>query len=292
MSRPTYDRPAGQTTLRIPAAVRTTIGPAVRRLRREIEWLCVRSELSPTRSATPLPYVAATHRTPLLRPLLGLDEQLQRNKVVNLRLAADRIDGVVLEPGKRMSFWKLVGKPSSRRGFLEGLVLDHGRLSAGVGGGLCQMTNLLYWLTLHTPLVVVERWRHSYDAFPDAGRTQPFGSGATCAWPALDLQIANPTTDRYRLSIRLTETHLVGAWTSSAPLHVRFKVEERAHRITHEGPGLYVRHNELWRLETDTSTAARREQLVAVNHAFMMYAPFLPAAPCQDHTTFPKRSGI
>src|SRR5690606_11218439 len=112
--------------------------------------------------------------------LAGLDPHLQRNKVVNLRLAAASLDGVLLRPGERLSFWRLVGPPTRRRGFVEGLVLNQGALSVGVGGGLCQMTNLLYWMTLHTPLTVVERWRHSYDVFPDEGRTQPFGSGATC----------------------------------------------------------------------------------------------------------------
>lgn len=56
------------------------------------------------------------------------------------------------------------------------------------------MTNLIYWMTLHTPLTVAKRWRHGFDVFPDANRTQPFGSGATCSWPILDLQIVNHTT--------------------------------------------------------------------------------------------------
>ena len=37
-------------------------------------------------------------------------------------------------------------------------------------------------MTLHTPLQVTERYRHSYDVFPDADRKLPFGSGATCAY--------------------------------------------------------------------------------------------------------------
>lgn len=51
-------------------------------------------------------------------------------------------------------------------------------------------------MTIHTPLTVVERWRHTYDVFPDNNRTQPFASGATCAYPALDLQIENRTDAR------------------------------------------------------------------------------------------------
>ncbi len=72
------------------------------------------------------------------------------------------------------------------------------------------MTNLLYWMTVHSPLTVVERWRHTYDVFPDNGRTQPFGSGATCSWPVLDLQIENRTAATFRLSLTVEQTHLVG----------------------------------------------------------------------------------
>jgi vancomycin resistance protein VanW len=263
---------------RIRALARPVVGPAFRRVVREAQWWSVRSELSTTRSAGALPCVVATHQTPLKRPLLRLDKRLQLNKVVNLRIAAQRLDGLVLEPGQRMSFWRLVGKPTRSRGFLDGLVLNQGRLSAGVGGGLCQMTNLLYWMTLHTPLVVVERWRHSYDVFPDAGRTQPFGSGATCAWPILDIQIVNPTNAVFRLSMEVGETHLHGAWTSSRPSNMRYAVEERAHLVTHDGPGMYLRHNELWRVETDEATGVTSEMLIVANEARLMYEPFLPAA--------------
>jgi vancomycin resistance protein VanW len=252
-------------------------GPAVRRSRRELQWVAAGKRLASERSG-PLEYIIVTHSTPLIRPLAGLDPRLQHNKIVNLRLAAQSLDGLVLRPGQLLSFWARVGPPIRRRGFVEGLVLKQGGLSVGVGGGLCQATNLLYWMTLHTPLTVAERWRHSYDVFPDQGRTQPFGSGATCAWPALDLQIANDTNAPYALSIRVTETDLQGSWTSSRPANCDFRVEERAHRITHDAPGLYVRHNELWRIATDRCSGGESEQLIAVNDAYMMYSPLLPPA--------------
>lgn len=260
---------------RVRDMARPYLGAPVRRLRRELQWLDPRVDFHVSRDRSAFPHVIATHATPLARPLLGLDPELQRNKVVNLRLAAQRLDGVVVAPGQRLSFWREVGRPTYARGFLDGLVLDHGEISSGVGGGLCQMTNLLYWMTLHTPLAVVERWRHSYDVFPDVGRTQPFGSGATCAWPALDLQIENCTRCAYRLSLQVTGTDLEGIWSAERPLDVRYEVYEDQHVVTHEGPGVYVRHNLLRRREITGDGRVVRDLPVAQNHALLMYSPFL-----------------
>lgn len=130
---------------------------------------------SPVGRAEDFPYAVMQHSTPMLRQLQGLPMQLQHNKITSPRLAVAPLDGRVLRPGQRLSFWKCVGNPSAKRGYLDGVVLDDGVRRAGVGGGLCQLTNLLYWMTLHTPLTVVERWRHTYDVFPDNARTQPFG---------------------------------------------------------------------------------------------------------------------
>jgi hypothetical protein len=87
--------------------------------------------------------------------------------------------------------------------YLPGVQLQGGQFIAKTGGGLCQLGNLLYWMTLHTPLLVTERWRHSFDVFPDTNRTLPFGSGATLAYNYIDLQIKNATTAPYLLHLWL-----------------------------------------------------------------------------------------
>jgi vancomycin resistance protein VanW len=65
-------------------------------------------------------------------------------------------------------------------------------------------------LTLHTPLVVTERHHHGYDVFPDASRTQPFGSGATCFYPYGDLMIRNTTEQAFQLCVRVGTVNLEG----------------------------------------------------------------------------------
>lgn len=259
---------------------RELAGPAYRRLKREWQWRRCGADLEVcTADPDPFPYAVMRHTTPMLRQLQGLPMQLQHNKITNLRLAVAPLNGRVLTPGQRLSFWKFVGKPSTRRGFLDGVVLDDGVLRAGVGGGLCQLTNLLYWMTIHTPLTVVERWRHTYDVFPDNNRTQPFASGATCAYPALDLQIENRTDARFRLGLSVGEQNLSGEWRSDREPRHTYRVYEAVHVITTEGPGVHMRRNIIRRTVIDRDGVEVGDELVSENHAQMMYEPFLPPAP-------------
>lgn len=243
--------------------------------RRYLEWQFGGVKFAKVRSEEPLAYRVFTHQTPLLRRLKDVDMWLQHNKINNLRIAIDRVNSILIRPGETFSYWKLIGKPTRRKGYVEGMVLFYGGFQPGVGGGLCQLSNLIYWMTLHTPLIVTERHRHSYDVFPDAGRTQPFGSGATCAYNYLDLQICNRTKHPYQLKLQLTSDHLVGEWRSEDEPSYRYEVYEKDHRITQEAWGGYVRHNRIFRKIYNPDNERIADELITENHALMMYPPFL-----------------
>ncbi len=215
------------------------------------------------------------HRTPLFRKLRNVDMWLQHNKIKNLKIAVERLNGLVLQPGETFSYWKMIGKPRRRDGFVEGMVLFYGNFKPGIGGGLCQLSNLIYWMTLHTPLTIVERWRHSYDVFPDAGRTQPFGSGATCSYNYIDLQIKNETEKPYFLELYLTQNHLVGAWRSESTEGYYYEVYEKEHWIKQEFWGGYTRHNKIYRRKCSQQGAEIADEFITENHAIMMYEPLL-----------------
>ena len=201
---------------------------------------------------------------------------LQENKVKNLKLAVEKLNGTILHPGETFSYWRLIGKPSRRKGYQEGMVLFLGQIGSDVGGGLCQLSNLIFWMTLHTPLTVVERYRHSHDVFPDANRTQPFGSGATCAYPHRDLMIRNDTDQDFQLRVWVGETHLEGEWRSVVPPVVWYDIVEKNACMDQAAWGGYVRHNELYRKCYDCEGTLLGEQFLFANDAIMMYSPLLP----------------
>jgi len=223
-----------------------------------------------------LPVVHADHNTPILRDLHGVNTQLQHNKITNLKLACAKINGILLNPRETFSLWKLVGKPSKRKGYLEGMVLVNGSICSGIGGGLCQLSNLIYWMTLHTSLTITERWRHNYDVFPDSNREQPFGSGATVSYNYIDLQIKNNTPESFQLFVWVSDNQLFGEWRSLNTPRYRYEIYESEHSIVHEWWGGYTRHNILCRKVHSLSVNEVSDEFITDNRAIMMYEPLLP----------------
>ncbi len=258
--------------------LRLRLGKAYYAAKRYALWCSPRYKWARERQSEALPELHFAHQTPLLRKLRGEEMVWQENKVVNLRLVAERLDGLILHPGETMSYWRLIGKPSRRKGYREGMVLFLGCIGGDIGGGLCQMSNLIFWMTLHTPLTVVERYRHSHDVFPDANRTQPFGSGATCAYPHRDLMIRNDTDQIFQLRVWVGEHYLHGQWRSAAPPEERYEIVEKDACIRQMSWGGYVRHNALWRRVYDREGWLLREEPLLTNDAIMMYSPLLPGS--------------
>ncbi len=244
---------------------------------RYCQWYLGGNKFADSFLQSSLPYKAFGHKTPLIRKLHGVDIRLQYNKVNNLNIALKRIDGLILKKGQIFSFWKLIGKPSARKGYLKGLTLNpDGSFGEGIGGGLCQLSNIIYWITLHTPLTVIQRYRHSHDIFPDTGRTQPFGSGATCVYNYIDLQILNETDTEYQIKLNIDDEYLHAEWRTEKPQNLSYEVYERDNSIKSTYWGGYIRHNTIYRRIYNESGILTDDEYVTENNAIMMYSPLIP----------------
>ena len=200
---------------------------------------------------------------------------LQHNKVVNLKLAIQHIDNVVIRPGETFSIWKLVGRPTKAKGYLDGLTLDNGNISKNTGGGLCQLGNLLYWMALHSPLTIKERWRHGFDVFPDVNRSIPFACGATLSYNYVDLQLVNNTVEAFQIKLWLDAEYLNGEITADVKPMVSYEVFETDHQFQHQWWGGYTRHNKIWKRNVNLTDKSEIVELVTENSAIMMYNPLL-----------------
>jgi len=246
-------------------------------LKRQMQWLSRYSSFAQKDPNIALENSIIKHRSFILRPLRDVEMYLQYNKITNLRLAIEPLNGIVIKPGETFSIWRNVGRPTTKRGFLEGLVLHNGKIEKGIGGGLCQLGNLLYWMALHSPLTITERYRHGFDVFPDINRSIPFACGATLAYNYIDLQLRNDTQDTFRIDLWLDDEYLNGELLSDRPLESKYEVFETDHLIKMQPWGGYTRHNRIWKRSTSLIDGMTQEELVTENHAIMMYNPLLPA---------------
>lgn len=208
------------------------------------------------------------HKSLLFRKLGEAQMYLQHNKVINLTLAINKLNGVIIKPGETFSFWKLVGKPTAKKGYKEGLLLRNGEAAVGIGGGLCQLANMIHWLTLHSSLTVIQRYRHDFDPFPDSGRTVPFGAGATLFYNYIDLEIKNNTNESFQFCFELTPKHLVGELRSSKNQDLAYSVVEKDHAFIFDAKQKKnFRQNSIFRKVVDKTTGNE----IKVEHLFDNY---------------------
>ena len=208
----------------------------------------------------------------LLRKLHGVDMELQRNKVTNLQIASKKIDGLITNPGEEFSFWNLVGNATKRKGYKEGLVISNSQMKKGVGGGLCQMANLIHWLVLHTPLQVTEMHHHSDALFPDVKRRVPFGTGTSISYKALDYRFKNVTEYPIQIRVWLDDTFLYGEIRSMVPLKEKYKIIEEDNHYAKDEKGVFYRNSKVYRIIIDKETNKEiKKELILNNHSKVMY---------------------
>ena len=208
----------------------------------------------------------------LLRELHGVDMQLQKNKVTNLLLASKKLDGIIVNPGEEFSFWNLVGNATKSRGYVEGLVISNSKMRVGIGGGLCQMANMVHWLVLHTPLEVTELHHHSDALFPDVKRRSPFGTGTSISYKALDYRFKNTSNSPIQIRVWLDDTFLHGEIRSTEKLDVKYKLVEEDHHFAKDEDGVFFRNSKVYRIKTDKKTKEEiAKELILDNHSKVMY---------------------
>ena len=144
-----FRRPLGMMHPRLQVVARS-----VRTAERLLQWALNDSRFASTTSTTSLDHRVKKHQSVLRRKLGATDMHLQEQKVQNLRCVIRALDGRLIRPGETLSFCRAVGPPLRIRGFVDGMQLSCGEAITGVGGGMCQASNLLYWLTLHSELTV------------------------------------------------------------------------------------------------------------------------------------------
>ncbi len=169
-------------------------------------------------------YELASDKSLLINEHTGADIKYQYNKVHNLRLASEAVSRIVIRPGETFSLWWLTRHADRREAYKDGLCVHSGKLVAVYGGGLCQLSNMLFWLFLHTPLTIVERHKHGVKEFPNPSPDDPCGVDATILEGWLDLRVRNDTGEAMQIELTQDDTYYYGKILVSCPPEKRYDV--------------------------------------------------------------------
>lgn len=176
---------------------------------------------------------------PMYNENTGFAMVYQENKAFNLKLAAATIDGLVIGPGETFSFWALVKDADREIPYKNGLAEVNGKLVTEQGGGLCQLSNLLCWVLLHSPLTVTERHGHRKKDFPEPKSDAPMGVDAAVAEGWLDLRFQNNTEQSFQIGIFFTEKEIGAAVYTEREPGMRWEVANENLRYCRDKNGIW-----------------------------------------------------
>lgn len=162
------------------------------------------------RKGNNLPYEVCSSKTVMINENSGQDIIYQKNKVDNLKIISKTVDGIYIEPGQIFSFCYTIRKSRKYGKLKKGLILIDGKIVARKGGGICHLSNLLYYLFLMSPLTIIERHSHAEKSFPNPDANSLDGIDATVSSGWLDLQVRNDTNQTFQIQIDFDTTYMYG----------------------------------------------------------------------------------
>jgi vancomycin resistance protein YoaR len=117
----------------------------------------------------------------------------------NLKLAASKVNGYVMQPGQEFSFNDIVGDRTEKEGYKVAHVITAGEMVDGLAGGTCQISTTLFAASFFAGLDVVKQHAHSRPSV-----YAPLGLDATVVYPTADLKLRNgydfPVAIHYRVA--------------------------------------------------------------------------------------------
>ena len=108
------------------------------------------------------------------------------NRVNNIHLAADKLDGILVYPGDTFSYNEAIGQRTPDAGFLLAGAYADGEVTEEIGGGICQVSSTLYCAAMYAQMTTVSRTSH-YFAVGYLG----MGYDATVSWKQPDYRFRN-----------------------------------------------------------------------------------------------------
>ncbi len=129
------------------------------------------------------------------------------NRIKNITHGANKLNGLLIEPGETISLVEELGPFTVADGYLPELVIKGDEIKPEIGGGLCQIGTTTFRAAMLSGLQIDERRNHSlvisYYGDPQNGNP---GSDATIYDPAPDFKFTNDTDHHILLQTEMDMT--------------------------------------------------------------------------------------
>lgn len=126
-----------------------------------------------------------------------------KNRITNIRLACEAMDGTILQPGETFSYNNCLGERTEERGYKSAPAYSGNALTDSIGGGICQGSTTLYHCALLADMEIVSRINHGFPvSYID------YGMDATVSWGGPDFQFRNSTAYPIQIRASLSGSYL------------------------------------------------------------------------------------
>ncbi|OZM82893.1 VanW family protein [Pseudonocardia sp. MH-G8] len=122
---------------------------------------------------------------------------------VNIRRAAQLVNGTVVQPGETFSLDAVTGPRTASNGYVEAGVIQDGRSATGIAGGVSQVSTTLYNASYFAGMTLLEHQAHSFYI-----SRYPAGREATIATGAIDNRFRNDNPTPVLIRTNWTPTSL------------------------------------------------------------------------------------
>lgn len=144
----------------------------------------------------------------------------------NVTAAAMALNDTVLQPGEVFEYGKIVAKAEQAYGYREAPVIVQGKLTPGIGGGICQVSSTLYNAILLAGLEVVERRNHSI-----AVSYLPPGLDATYADGYINFRFRNSTGKQLLIRTVVHDKHVTVKLFGTLDERVTYRTETKQIKV-------------------------------------------------------------
>jgi vancomycin resistance protein YoaR len=180
------------------------------------------------------------------------------NRLHNVRLVAQLVDGALIAPGAEFSFNKTTGERTPERGFLEAPVIINGELQNGIGGGVCQVSTTVFNAAFDAGLSITSRTNHALYI-----SHYPQGRDATVNYPDTDLRFQNDT-DKWLLLRTFVGASELTVNLYGTPVNRRVEVETAPLEVTGAPAVKRIPDPSIWEGERRTEEVGEPSRKTAV----------------------------